>query len=350
LPKTIQYASLLAKIGAERSKLLMEAKIKTLSESQNLSEVATQLRDTTYQEQVIHISPPLDSRKLEHAYNENLIDAYLKILGSAPKNAIQFLGLYLMRFEIEHIKALIRATSAKSSTEEKLEKIFYRVEDYLGHHEIIEEVAKASTVVAVVHAFKDTHYYNALTTALKDYEETALISSFDFYMDKYYYDTLYQNFKTLSGSEQKSAEFYTSHESDGFTILTILRGKLLGIDPNRLRLIIPKCTFNLSKTKIEALTSAVDFDVALNIVLETPYGNYFSHGQNKHETISNGEKALKKAIFEHAQTSIITETFNLELPLAFLAQKEAEVHNLVALTLGVEAGFKPESIRNLILI
>jgi len=350
LPKTIQYAPVLAKIGAERSKLLTETKVKALSESKNLSEVASQLRETTYQEQVARITPPLSGSKLERAYKENLIDAYLKILAYAPKHAIQFLGLYLLRLEIEHIKSLIKATSAKLTAEDKLAKIFFPVEDYLGHHAIIEEAAKASTVAAVVHAFKGTHYYCTLTAALKSYEETASTSSFDFYIDKYYYDTVYENYKALSGSEQKHADFYASHESDGFTLVTILRGKLLGIDPNRLRLIIPECQFSLPEKRVEALVSAVDFEAALKIVLETPYGKYFNRGQNKHETISNAEKALKKAVFEHAQASVITETFNIEMPLAFINQKEAEVHNLAALTLGVEASLKPENIRNLLLL
>jgi V/A-type H+/Na+-transporting ATPase subunit C len=350
LPKTIQYAPVLAKIGAERSKLLSEVKIKALFESKNLSEVAAQLRETTYQEQVVRIAPPLSGRKLERAYNENLIDAYLKILEYAPKHAIQFLGLRLLRLEIEHIKAIIKATNAKLSAEEKLAKIFFPVEDYLGHHAKIEEAAKASKVAAVVHSFKGTPYYFALAAGLKNFEETGLTSSFDFYIDKYYYDMLYENFKALSGGEQRHAEFYASHESDAFTLLTILRGKLLCIDPDKLRLIIPECTFTLPAKKIEALTSAVDFEGVLKIVLETPYGKYFNRFQNKHETISNAEKVLKKAVFKHAQASVITETFNIEMPLAFITQKEVEVHNLVALTLGLEAGLKPENIRNLLLL
>jgi V/A-type H+-transporting ATPase subunit C len=339
----------LAKIGAERSKLLSESKIKALSESRNLSEVAAQLRETTYQEQVARITPPLSGRKLERSYNENLIDSYLKILEYAPKHTIRFLGLYLFRLEVEHIKALIKSTTAKLTAEEKFAKIFFPVEDYLGHHAVIEEAAKASTVAAVVHAFKGTHYYCTLTAALKNYEETASTSSFDFYLDKYFFDTLFESYRELSGSEQKHADFYASHESDGFVLITILRGKLLGIDPNRLRLIIPECQFNLPEKKVEALISAVDFEAALKIVLETSYGKYFNIGQNKHETISNAEKAFKRAIFEHAQASVITETFNIEMPLAFITQKEGEVHNLAALTLGVEAGLKPENIRNLLL-
>ena len=83
------YSSVLAKIGAERGKLLSEAKLKTLMESKNLSELATQLRDTSYQEQIIKVSLPFTSRKLERAFNENLISTYMKIIKNSPKKCLK---------------------------------------------------------------------------------------------------------------------------------------------------------------------------------------------------------------------------------------------------------------------
>ena len=80
MTQTTRYASVLAKIGAERSKLLSEAKLKALAESKNLTEFAAQLRDTSYQEQISKLSLPLTSRKLERAFNENLIETYIKII------------------------------------------------------------------------------------------------------------------------------------------------------------------------------------------------------------------------------------------------------------------------------
>ena len=78
MTQTTLYSAVLAKIGAERSKLLSETKLKTLTESKNLSELAAQLRDTSYQEQIGKVSLPLTSRKLERAFNENLIATYVK--------------------------------------------------------------------------------------------------------------------------------------------------------------------------------------------------------------------------------------------------------------------------------
>jgi len=83
--------------------------------------------------------------------------------------------------------------------------------------------------------------------------------------------------------------------------------------------------------------------------LETDYSKFFSKGQEPHEMLSNAEKAFRKAVFQHAEASTITDTFNIGLPLAFMTQKEVEVRNLVAVTLGVEASMKPEAVRNLLL-
>jgi len=117
LSQTILYASVLPKIGAERSKLLSETKLKSLTESRDLSTFTAQLRETSYQTQLAKMPMPLTSRKLERAFNENLIETYEKIIKNSPKKAIKYLNLHLLRFEVENIKALIKATNGKLSPE-----------------------------------------------------------------------------------------------------------------------------------------------------------------------------------------------------------------------------------------
>ena len=145
-----------------------------------------------------------------------------------------------------------------------------------------------------------------------------------------------------SKKEQPYAYFYASIENDGFTLLTLLRGKALNHEPNWLRLVIPQNYFNLNKSTVEALVSAVDFEAALKIVLDSYYAKFFVKAQNPEETIANAGKAFKKAVFQHAKSSAISETFNIGSPLAFMTQKEAEVFNLTVLSLGVDSAMKPD--------
>lgn len=350
MTQTTRYASVLAKIGAERSKLISETKLKALAENKNLTELAAQLRDTCYQEQIAKISPPLTARKLERAFNENLIDTYIKITKHSPKKAGKYLRLYLLRFEIEHIKALMKATSAKLTPEQKSAKIYFTVEDYLKRRVAIEEAVKASTPTQIIHALKGTEYFSPLNMGLKNYEENASTASFDVFVDKLFYEKLYDAYVSLAKKEQPYANFYASLENDGFALVTLLRGKALNYEPNYMRLVVPQNYFNLNKSTVEALVSAVDFEAALKIVLDSYYAKYFAKAQTPEETIAAAEKAFKKAVVQHAKSSAISETFNVGSPLAFLTQKETEVYNLTVLSLGVDAAMKPDEIRNQLLI
>ncbi len=127
MTQTTRYASVLAKIGAERSNLIGETRLKALAENKNLTELAAQLRDTSYQEQISKLSLPLTSRKLERAFNENLIGTYIKIIKYSPKNVRKYLSLYLLRFEIEHIKTLNESNQCQIESRTKInENLLFR--------------------------------------------------------------------------------------------------------------------------------------------------------------------------------------------------------------------------------
>jgi vacuolar-type H+-ATPase subunit C/Vma6 len=349
LTQTTRYSSVLAKIGAERSNLINEAKLKALTESKSLAEFATQLRDTTYQEQISKVISPFTTRKLERAFNENLIDTYIKIIKYSPKNVREYLSLYLLRFEIEHIKALMYATNAKIASEQKLAKIYFSVEDYLKRRLIFEEATKALNPTQIIHAFKGTEYWPILNMGMKNYEENASTISFDIFLDKLFYEKLYASYESLTKKEQTFANFYATTENDGFALVTLLRGKALNYEPNWLRLVIPQNYFNFNKSTVESIVSAVDFEAAYKIVLDSFYAKYFVKSQTPEETIAAAEKALKKAVLQHAKSSAISETFNIGSQIAFITQKEAEVQNLTVLSLGIDSAMKPEEIRNKLL-
>jgi vacuolar-type H+-ATPase subunit C/Vma6 len=73
---------------------------------------------------------PLSSRKLERAFNENLIETYIKIIKNSPKKAAKYLSLYVLRFELENIKALIKTLNAKMSPEQRLARVYISAETF----------------------------------------------------------------------------------------------------------------------------------------------------------------------------------------------------------------------------
>lgn len=345
MSQTKNYASTIAKIGAERGKLLGEMKIRSLAET-SLQDFTSQLRETTYQTQIAKLTLPITSRKLEHAFKENLIVTFEKIINFSPKKVKEYLNVYLLRFEIENIKTLIKSAISNLSYEQKTSRIYFSIEDYFRNRVVIEEAAKYSTIREVVNAFKKTEYESALSKGLQIYEKNRSTALFDILLDQLFYKKLYNNYQNLPKKEKSHAAFYVRFEIDGYILLTLLRGKVLNYDENSLRSLVPLEGFKITSGIVETLVKAIDFDAALNICLKSPYAKLFSKAQSPEEIIANAERALKTAMFNHAKTSIILEIFNIGAPLSFMTLKEAEVRNLVALSAGLEGDLGSEEIRS----
>jgi V/A-type H+-transporting ATPase subunit C len=325
LTQTGRYARVLPKLGAERGKLLSETKLKTLSESKNLSELVSLLRDTPYQEQVSTIEAPLTGRKLERAYFENLIETYLKIMTYAPEQANRYLSIYLQRIEAENVKALVRMAQTDLSFEQRLAKMYLSVEKNLGNTGLMEEAAKAQNISQVVAAFKGSEYGSALAAGLKSYEETGSITNMDILIDTLFYEKLCAAYKSLPRRERSHAKLYASLENDSFILLSLLRGKNLNYDPNWLRIAVPNCYFNLTKKQVESIVTALNFEAAYQIVQETPYGKYFERKATPEETIAAAEKKFRRTILYHARKMFIREVFNVGSISDLYYLKEAEV-------------------------
>jgi V/A-type H+-transporting ATPase subunit C len=348
--QTTKYALVLPKIGAERSLLLGDAKLKALTESKTVADFASQLRDTPYQEQISRLSAPLSGRKLERAFRENLIETYLKITKYAPEQANRYLNVYLSRFESENVKTLLRAAHAKLPSEQRLARLYLQVERYFDNFEVAEEAAKASNIAGVVQAFKGTEYESALNLGLKSFQETGSTTTMDVFVDTLFYEKHFSAYESLPRREKRHAYFYAVNQNDSFILLTLLRGKNLNHDPNWLRLAVPHCFFNLNKKQVESIISALNFEAAYKIVESSYYAKYFERKETPEETIAHAEKAFREAILARAKKSIIREIFNVGSTLSFITLKEAEVHNLTAISLGVDSGMTPEAIRNQLLL
>lgn len=350
MTQTTKYANVLAKIGAERGVLLSQDKLKALTESKNLNDFALQLRETTYQEKIARTILPLTSLKFERIFNENLVDAYVKTVKNSPEKTKPFLKMYLKQFELENIKALVKAVYAELSLEGKLSKIYFEVEDYLKNRALFEEAAKATDLKQITTAFRKTGYSSTLKLGLKRYEETGSTISFDVLLDKEYFEKLYDAYQKLPKNEKRHSLFNVSMEVDSFAMLMLLRGKALNYDSQWLRVAVPKCLFNLSKETLDSLISAPDYQSALNVALKSHYGEFFAKAKTTEETISNAQKSFAIALLKHAAESRYSESFNVGSPLGFMYLKATEVHNLTAISLGVEAGMSPEEILSVLLL
>ncbi len=345
-----RYAAVLAKIGAEKSKLLTEAKVKSLLESKDLASFAAQLQNTDYQPQIIKVPPKLTSRKLERAFTENLIESYVKLIKNSPEEAALFLSAYVLRFEIENLKVLIKAVNSGLVAEDRLGRIYFSAEDFLRRRPLMEELAKAYDLRQMQNSLRDSIYQAAFNSGMQTYEEKGSTSAFDISLDRVFYDKIWDAYWKLPKKDRSHALFYAATENDGFTLLMALRGKALSHSENWLKEAVPLKNFKLPSATLEALLTAPDFESAFRAASRTSYGKYLVRGSSQEETLAAAERAFRIAVFEHAKAGSVSEIFNVGAALAFMMVKEAEVHNLIAMSAGVEGGVAGERIQSQLLL
>jgi vacuolar-type H+-ATPase subunit C/Vma6 len=307
LLQATRYANVLAKIGVKRRNLLTESKIKTLTQVKDLPDFASGLKETAYQERIAKI-PVLDSsRKLERVFKESLIEDYVEIIKNSPKRVRIFLKIYVQKFEVESLKAIIKGIQAELSVNEKKDRLYFQVEDFLRRRSLFEEGSKAAEIKELAEVFKGTEYALALKQGLVGYEENGTTACLDILLDKSFYEKLQYSFRQLSKKERSFTAFYEMVEETSYVLLTLLRAKNLDYESNRLREIMPEEILSVSKRTIEDLISAPNFESALSIVLKSPFRSYFTKAQTPEETISTGEKTFRKALFVYAMKNRVFE-------------------------------------------
>jgi vacuolar-type H+-ATPase subunit C/Vma6 len=344
-----KYANVSVKIGCLRAELLSRVKMEELCSVKSIVDLVRELKETGYGEELARVSLPYTAVKLERAFQQNLFEVLFKVIKNSPKTTSGFLRNFVVWFEYENVKNVLSAVSAGSGVEELVSRIYFSVEDFLGYRGLMEKALAAEDVVAAVGILKNVANKPPLALGVKLFEDTGSTRFFEFLLDKSYYENLANDFENLPRRERESAVFYVATEVDGFILTTVLRGKLLDYDLQTLKVILPQHRFLLSKDVVEALLESGGFEEAMRIVLSTPYGRFVDDVAGGEERVMSLEKSLEVSVLDYAYRRRIVEMFTVGAVLRFIHRKRVEVHNLVKLSLGVEYGFEPEKILDLLI-
>jgi vacuolar-type H+-ATPase subunit C/Vma6 len=343
------YSSVLVKIGVERNYLLSKVKLEQFADVKTLSELNSLLKETTYGENLAKIESPYIVNDFETAFWENFIEVCIKIVRNSPEIISSFLRTYLLKFEHENIKTILRGVSIGLQYDEISGKLYIPVETFLKRPKVILKAAKEIQVKSVVDVLQTTFYGPLLRSGLKNYDETGSTKYFDILLDRMFYEYLGKTFKELPTNEQKFAFFYVSSKNDEFNIVTILRAKLLGYEPHWIRMVISPKSYNIPEQLIEKMLMADNFESAFSIVKQTYYKDLFTETQTPEETIFAAEKAFEFYRLEHAKKTRISDPFNVGSPISFIIKKEIEVFNLISISLGIQYNWKRDEILSFLL-
>jgi vacuolar-type H+-ATPase subunit C/Vma6 len=337
------YSQILVKAGAERSYIIRPEQIKVLATCRNLEEFVASLSKSPYEGLLKNVEN-LTAEKLQHVFKEELIRVCSKIVCFSPKEIQDFLRVYLSWLEIENLKGILKAKSAKIPYETIINRLHLTIEEVFGRKNLFIQAAEAEDVKDLIETFRETIYSPILSEAMLKYEETGSTKFFDFALDRAYYDNLLDSAETLPPKDSEISFSSLGPNIDKFNILTVIRSKLLGYPSHLTYRVITHKLYELSENNIKALISSENVNSALDLVSHSFYGKFLSRRETIEETLVIFENSIENFVFRRLYKTRLVDPFNIATPLSVVMLKEKETQNLITISSGIEYGWKPESI------
>ncbi len=333
----------MVRAAVERSYLLTSDRIKNLFESRDLTEFTERLSKTQYEYRLRGIDRPT-VKEIQHAFREELMRSSSRIMLFSPNEIQNFLKEYFLIFEIENLKTIIRAKSAKLPYEKILERVYLSIEDTFRRRDLFVKAARTLDVKSLLDVFKGTSYESALAEGMPRYEQTGSTVLFDFSLDREYYDNLLTSIGQLKGKDFQIAASSLGLLIDRFNISTVLRAKFLDYPSHLIYRAITHDFLNLSESEIRALVLADGLGSALDIIRQSRYGEFLPEKEGIQEILAGIETNIDLFIMRHLNKIQLVTPFSIATPLSAIRKKENEVQNLTVAASCIDRGLKVESI------
>src|SRR5574338_1230590 len=119
------YAAISARVRAMYSSLLSPQDFARLSDSPDIPTLLSQLKTTAYGPYLDNLKEKdLTPQKLDLAIKGRLADSYRSVIQMAPEHARPILKRLYRYFEVQNLKAILRASLIGSSWEELQDVLF----------------------------------------------------------------------------------------------------------------------------------------------------------------------------------------------------------------------------------
>lgn len=342
-----KYAYITSKVRGMRSHLLTED-FRAFVESSGLDETRHILEATVYRDELSAVpTESLTSIALEKALVGNFLKTFNGIWKYSSEDIKTLLEGIQRKFEVENIKAILRAKIAELSVEDVIQYLIpIRSLDEIRCRELLE---KTETVEDVIGLLRDAGYRQALEGALEDYREIGFLIPLESALDNYVIGELWKNVHKLKGLDVKVAEELLGTEIDILNMKVILRSKALAIGEDYIRRFLLPVFYALTNENIAMSIKADGVENAIH-ELEVKYYEKTLAEALKAYRASNSvfpvELVLDRLLLKTNQAISVKHPspFHIGVLLAFLNLKWFEVKNLRSIVVGKENKVPSEKI------
>lgn len=353
-----KYKRIMPKIAVAKLKIMEPKEIADLV-GMSLHHISSMLEKTPYKAEISEISTKeLSANSLEDALLQNFIKTCEELMELSPKRIRLLISTFLMKFEANCIKAILRAKQAELDVDEAMKYIIPvgRMDEARCRKtlEISENIAD------VAESLLDMEYGSVLEKAFAVYEEEKIFYLLEVAIDRHVYSKIWRAIGKLGGLDKKIARTVIGLEIDAANVKTILRCKAMGIREDQIRRYLIPVSEVFGEKELEEVIRESDIQSFINSLVRLAsyamardYQYIFAEIQKQNVTsLTTLEKILDRGLIETSLRMIkrYTPYFNIGLLLAFLNLKWFEVRNLRAVMRGSESGIPPDKIKKMLVL
>ena len=341
------YAAISARVRAMYSSLLSPQDFARLSDAADLPSLVTQLKQTAYGPYLENLKEKdLTPQKLDLAIKGRLADAYRSVIQMAPEHARPILKQLYRYFEIQNLKAILRAVIT-DPTWERVEDVFFP----MGEMTVLpaQAMLESGSIAAAIELLQNTPYYDTLSFAMKRYSTEQNLFPLEVALDLYYWRQLWQEAKKLPGQDRVQASKIIGSLMDVNNLMWVIRYKVYhGLSEEEIINYTLPFGYRVRDDDVRAIAAGADLSTVvgrvfpgipdLNSLLEDP-----RRGLPQLEVI------LKRRLIDQCLSAFIGNPFHIGVPLAFLISGNLEVQDLTVLIEAKSSGMPEEEFRPFLL-
>jgi V/A-type H+/Na+-transporting ATPase subunit C len=323
------YAAISARVRAMYSSLLSPQDFARLSDAPDFPTLITQLKQTAYGPYLENLKDKdMTPQKVDLAIKGRLADSYYSVIHMAPEHARSLLKQLYRYFEVQNLKAVLRAIITDPSWE--------RVQDVLfpmGSMTVLpaQAMVESGSVGAAIELLQGTPYYETLSFAMKRYSAEQNLFPLEVALDLYYWRQLWQEAKKLLGQDRDQAARIIGSLMDVNNLMWVIRYKIYhGLSEEEIINYTLPFGYRVRDEDVRAIAAGADLSSVvgrvfpgipdLNALLEDPRAG-----------LPQLEIKLKRRLMQQCLAAFIGNPFHIGLPLAFLILSDLEIQDLTVL-------------------
>nr|HDO80539.1 hypothetical protein [Candidatus Bathyarchaeota archaeon] len=346
-----EYAFINARVRGLKSKMLTLSQYEKLIQASDLDEAVRFLSATPYWGELSKAlsQPPIDVDQVDIALRRTYAKEIKSLINSAPAKAKKFLLKYQKRFHYENIKAILRVIHSGESKDQARKHLVVLAPEEDAEY---ERLLTAQTIPQLVDRIPDPRLRRQLQDALQMYEATRSTMPLEVELDKYFYKEIWTAIDHLRAMDRRYARAFFGLRIGIINIMTVIRAKLQGIEPQIIESLIIPITYQAAPVVRELLT-ARNIEEALNMLIATPYrelAHKVREAYRKSPTLSSVEHAFEEHLVQTAYLSMAGFPFQIGTVLAYLDLKYYELRNIKIIIIGKEENVNPATIRELLVV